>query len=193
MDREKIWMIAAGVIIGGLAVLLVAMGNPGNMGFCIACFLRDTAGGLGFHRAAVVQYVRPELIGLVIGAFIAAVGSREFKSRGGSSTLVRFLLGVFMMIGALVFLGCPLRAILRIGGGDLNAVVGLAGLITGILGKQGDGPSASLNHSDFHKMLGCYRISSHQAIEGNYLDSLLGSLCHGFCKSRVGCTVGGEV
>ncbi|MDD4802892.1 MAG: YedE family putative selenium transporter [Syntrophomonas sp.] len=133
MDREKIWMIAAGVIIGGLAVLLVAMGNPGNMGFCIACFLRDTAGGLGFHRAAVVQYVRPELIGLVIGAFIAAVGSREFKSRGGSSTLVRFLLGVFMMIGALVFLGCPLRAILRIGGGDLNAVVGLAGLITGIL------------------------------------------------------------
>lgn len=47
--------------------------------------------------------------------------------------MVRFLLGVFMMIGALVFLGCPLRDILRIGGGDLNAVVGLAGLIAGVL------------------------------------------------------------
>jgi hypothetical protein len=126
-------MIVTGVIIGGLAVMLVAMGNPANMGYCIACFLRDTAGGLGFHRAAIVQYVRPELIGLVLGAFIAAISSREFKTRGGSSTFVRFLLGVFMMLGALVFLGCPLRDILRIGGGDLNAVVGLAGLIVGIL------------------------------------------------------------
>ena len=36
------------------------------------------------------------------------------------------------MIGALVFLGCPLRMMLRIGGGDLNALVGLAGFILGI-------------------------------------------------------------
>ena len=126
-------MIATGVIIGGLAVLLVAQGNPGNMGFCIACFLRDTAGALGFHRANTVQYVRPELIGLVIGAFVAAFSTREFKSRGGSSTFVRFVLGIFMMLGALVFLGCPLRDILRMGGGDLNAVVGLAGFIVGII------------------------------------------------------------
>lgn len=133
MDKGKGLMIFTGVVIGGLAVLLVAQGNPGNMGFCIACFLRDTAGALGFHRAAAVQYVRPELIGLVIGAFMAAFVTGEFKSRGGSSTLVRFVLGIFMMIGALVFLGCPLRDILRIGGGDLNAVVGLAGFIVGIL------------------------------------------------------------
>ena len=37
------------------------------------------------------------------------------------------------MIGALVFLGCPLRMVLRIGGGDLNAVVGLVGFAAGIL------------------------------------------------------------
>ncbi|MEA4925914.1 MAG: YedE family putative selenium transporter [Syntrophomonadaceae bacterium] len=133
MDREKWFMLATGGIIGILAVFLVIQGNPGNMGFCIACFLRDTAGALGFHRAAAVQYVRPELIGLVAGAFLAAFGTGEFKSRGGSSTFVRFVLGIFMMIGALVFLGCPLRDILRMGGGDLNAVVGLAGFIVGIL------------------------------------------------------------
>ena len=103
------------------------------MGFCIACFLRDVTGALGFQRAGVVQYLRPEIIGLVIGAFIAAFATGEFRSRGGSSTLVRFFLGMFMMIGALVFLGCPLRDILRIGGGDLNAVVGLAGFIGGVL------------------------------------------------------------
>jgi len=37
------------------------------------------------------------------------------------------------MIGALVFLGCPLRMVIRMGGGDLNAFVGLAGFFIGIL------------------------------------------------------------
>ena len=43
------------------------------------------------------------------------------------------MLGAFVMIGALAFLGCPLRMVLRMGGGDLNAVVGLAGFTVGIL------------------------------------------------------------
>jgi hypothetical protein len=42
------------------------------------------------------------------------------------------MLGVFAMIGALVFLGCPWRAALRLAGGDWNAVFGLLGLIGGI-------------------------------------------------------------
>jgi len=133
LDRERGFMVVTGLVVGILAAVLVVLGNPGNMGFCIACFLRDTTGALGFQRAGVVQYLRPEILGLVLGAFIAAFKAKEFKSRGGSSTLVRFFLGMFMMIGALVFLGCPLRDILRIGGGDLNAVVGLAGFIGGVL------------------------------------------------------------
>lgn len=133
MNKEKQLMIMTGIVVGGLAVLLVALGNPGNMGFCIACFLRDTTGALGFHRAAIVQYARPEIIGLALGAFVSALSGREFRSRGGSAPLVRFLLGAFMMIGALVFLGCPLRDILRMGGGDLNAVVGFAGFLCGVL------------------------------------------------------------
>jgi len=36
------------------------------------------------------------------------------------------------MIGALVFLGCPWRALLRLAGGDLSALLGLAGLVFGI-------------------------------------------------------------
>jgi YedE family putative selenium metabolism protein len=46
--------------------------------------------------------------------------------------MIRFFLGFFAMIGALVFLGCPWRAYLRLAGGDFNAVTGLAGLATGI-------------------------------------------------------------
>ncbi len=36
------------------------------------------------------------------------------------------------MIGALVFLGCPWRAVLRLAGGDWNAIFGIAGLVVGI-------------------------------------------------------------
>lgn len=124
--------IITGIVVGVLAPLLVKLGNPGNMGICVACFNRDIAGALGLHRAAAVQYIRPEIIGFVLGALIAALLFREFKPRGGSAPLVRFLLGMFAMIGALVFLGCPWRAYLRLGGGDWNAIPGILGLFTGI-------------------------------------------------------------
>ena len=77
-------VVLAGVAVGLAALILTAMGNPANMGFCIACFLRDTAGACGLHSAAKVQYVRPEIIGLVLGAFIMSVASKEFKARAGS-------------------------------------------------------------------------------------------------------------
>ncbi|NPV29563.1 MAG: YedE-related selenium metabolism membrane protein [Firmicutes bacterium] len=134
MERRDAMIVGTGLVIGILAALLVKFGNPGNMGLCIACFIRDITGALGLHRAAPVQYLRPEIPGLLLGAFLAAVLGREFRSRGGSGSLVRFLLGFFMMVGALVFLGCPLRTLLRLGGGDLNAVLGLAGFTVGVLG-----------------------------------------------------------
>ena len=105
--KKVSWIVViAGAVVGLAAVVLTHLGNPANMGFCIACFLRDITGAVGMHGAAKVQYVRPEIIGLVLGAFV--------------------------MIGALAFLGCPLRMVLRIGGGDLNAVVGLVGFTLGI-------------------------------------------------------------
>lgn len=131
--KETLIIIAAGVIIGIISSLLVLFGNPANMGFCIACFLRDTAGALGLHRAAAVQYIRPEIIGLVLGSFILACVRKEFSARGGSAPLTRFVLGFFVMIGCLMFLGCPFRMILRLAGGDLNAIFGLVGFVAGIL------------------------------------------------------------
>ncbi len=127
------WGVAAvGAIIGVIAPVLQKLGNPGNMGVCVACFDRDIAGALGLHRADVVQYLRPEIVGFVLGSFIAALLFREFRPRAGSAPIARFVLGMFAMIGALVFLGCPWRALLRFAGGDLNGAVGLLGLAFGI-------------------------------------------------------------
>jgi YedE family putative selenium metabolism protein len=124
--------IVTGAVVGVLAPVLVRLGNPGNMGVCVACFSRDIAGSLGLHHAAAVQYIRPEIIGLVLGALVAALVFREFKARAGCAPLVRFLLGAFGVIGALVFLGCPWRAYLRLGGGDWNSLYGILGLAAGI-------------------------------------------------------------
>ena len=131
--REKTGIVLAGIAIGVIASLLVLFGNPVNMGFCIACFLRDISGALGLHTAGAVQYIRPEILGLVLGSFLMALLRKEFAPRGGSSPLTRFVLGFFVMIGCLMFLGCPFRMILRLAGGDLNALFGLLGFVCGIL------------------------------------------------------------
>ena len=131
-SKEKLWIIIAGLVIGVIAALLVLFGNPKNMGFCIACFIRDTAGALKLHTAPVVQYVRPEIIGIILGSFLLSLAKMEFSPRGGSSPMTRLVLGFFAMIGCLMFLGCPFRMILRLAGGDLNALLGLLGFAAGI-------------------------------------------------------------
>ena len=132
MKKRNFWVILTGVVIGIAALALSALGNPGNMGFCIACFLRDTSGALKLHSAEAVQYVRPEIVGMILGAMIIAMLTKEFKPRGGSSPMTRFVIAIVVMVGALMFLGCPLRMMLRVGGGDLNALIGLVGFIAGI-------------------------------------------------------------
>ena len=143
-------VIVTGALIGIAALVLVKFGNPGNMGFCIACFLRDMAGALKLHNAAVVQYMRPEVIGLVLGAFIIAFVKREFKPRGGSAAFTRFTLGFFVMIGALMFLGCPLRQLILTGEGNTDSAVTVIGLIAGAafahnfaLASSGKGPTGA--------------------------------------------------
>ncbi len=125
-------LLATGGVIGAAAIILMTMGNPPNMGICVACFIRDTAGALGLDSATNVQYIKPEIIGFILGAFILSLASREFRPSGGSSPLLRFIIAFFVMIGALVFLGCPLRMVLRLSAGDLNALIGLVGFTAGI-------------------------------------------------------------
>ena len=131
-SNSHLLVILTGLVVGAAAILLAALGNPGNMGFCIACFIRDIAGGVKLHTAPVVQYVRPEIIGIVIGSAIMALISGEFKAQGGSAPVSRFVLGFFVMVGALMFLGCPLRMVIRLGGGDGNALFGLLGFVLGV-------------------------------------------------------------
>lgn len=132
LSDSKKKLALAGIICGVVAACLAYFGNPANMAFCIACFIRDTAGALGIHSTETVQYARPEIIGLVLGAFIISAATKEYRSMAGSSPMVRFVLGMILAIGSLVFLGCPLRMIIRMSAGDLNAWVALIGFILGV-------------------------------------------------------------
>lgn len=132
LSDSKKKLALAGVICGLVAACLAYFGNPANMAICVACFIRDTAGALGMHQAEVVQYARPEIIGIVLGAFLISIATKEYRSTAGSAPMVRFVLGIIIMIGSLVFLGCPLRMVIRMSAGDLNAWVALIGFILGV-------------------------------------------------------------
>ena len=130
--KERVVLVICGVIAAAVAIMLASNGNPANMAICIACFIRDSAGALKLQTNETVQYLRPEIIGIIIGACIMSFAGKEFKATAGSSPFTRFVLGFIVMIGCLIFLGCPLRMIIRMAGGDLNAWVALVGFAAGI-------------------------------------------------------------
>jgi YedE family putative selenium metabolism protein len=136
MDKLRPQMIllfiGMGAVLGIGAVLLSWYGNPANTGLCVACFMENIAGALGFHGNVRMQYLRPEIIGLVLGAFGLSLFRGEFRSSGGSSPLLRFFVGMLLIIGCAVFIGCPIKLFLRITAGDVSALTGLAGLTAGV-------------------------------------------------------------
>lgn len=131
-DRHFWEVVTTGLLLGAAGVLLTLLGNPENSGICVSCFMENVAGALGFHDNPRLQYLRPELIGFVLGSAISALAFREFRSRGGSAPLPRLVAGIFLMVGCGVFIGCPIKLFLRFTAGDLTAVAGIFGLVGGV-------------------------------------------------------------
>src|SRR5437868_9550971 len=87
--------IALCAIVGVAAAWLTTLGNPGNMGVCGACFLRDWAGALGMG-VGKPAYLRPEILGVVLGALVWRLGGRSFQPRSGTFATTRLVFGAFM-------------------------------------------------------------------------------------------------
>lgn len=132
LSRQRGLVLAAGLLLGLLGSGLAALGNPPNTGVCISCFLENAAGALGLHANARMQYLRPELPGFFLGSFAMAAAWGEFRPRWKSAGLPSLALGFFMALGSAVFIGCPIKALLRLAAGDLTAVPGFGGLAAGI-------------------------------------------------------------
>ena len=148
-DRHLWVVVAAGLGLGVLGVLLAVWGNPQNSGICVSCFIENSSGALGLHDNERMQYLRPELIGFVLGSILCAAVFREFRSRGGSAPLARLVSGVFLIVGSAVFIGCPIKLFLRLTAGDLSAAAGVFGLIAGVwIGLQGLARGIDLGRTD---------------------------------------------
>ncbi len=124
--------VATGLALGLGGVFLSYLGNPANSGICISCFLENIAGALTLHHEIRMSYIRPEISGFILGSFMMAISTGRFKVKGGASPAVRFLLGFFMIAGCAVFIGCPIKMILRLGAGDLTAIPAALGLASGV-------------------------------------------------------------
>ena len=123
--------LVSGLAVGLAGAGLVLLGNPRNSGICASCFAENVAGALRLHGDPRMSYLRPELPGFVLGATLASFAARGFQARSGSAPLVRFFVGAFLIVGSSVFLGCPIKAVLRLAGGDLTSLAGIAGLVAG--------------------------------------------------------------
>jgi YedE family putative selenium metabolism protein len=151
----KSLFILTGAVIGITGVILSFYGNPANTGLCVSCFMENIAGSIGLHGNTRMQYLRPEIMGFVIGSFLMSLYKKEFRATGGSSPLLRYFVGVLLIIGCAVFMGCPIKMIFRVAAGDLIAWIGAGGLVAGVyiglkflergfsLGKPNDLPAAN--------------------------------------------------
>lgn len=138
LNRDFWLVISTAVLLGILGVMLSVLGNPENSGICISCFIENSAGALGLHNNNRLQYLRPELIGFLLGSTLSSFLFRDFRLRGGSAPLTRLFLGVFMIFGCAVFIGCPIKLFLRFSAGDMTALAGVFGLLAGVwIGLKG--------------------------------------------------------
>ncbi|MBI5739247.1 MAG: YedE-related selenium metabolism membrane protein [Nitrospirae bacterium] len=147
--------IIAGGVLGVGAVLLSYAGNPADTGICVSCFMRNIAGAIGLHDDIRMQYIRPEIIAFVLGSFFTSLATGEFRTTSGGSPLLRFFIGILLIIGCSVFIGCPIKLVLRLSAGDFSAVSGVTGLAAGVwtglkfleggfrLGRPSDAPRAN--------------------------------------------------
>jgi hypothetical protein len=125
-------IIISGIAFGVIGVFLVEFGNPKNTGVCVSCFLEGIAGAIGLHSNPRMMYIWPEIVGFILGAFAISLLGKDFKPTGGSSPIIRFLLGFFTIVGSVIFIGCPIKMIFRFSAGDMTALAAIAGLLAGV-------------------------------------------------------------
>jgi len=130
-------MALAAVIAGAY----FAVRPPDAYGICMACHGRDLVNwtvnrGFGTRlTVASASLVFPLLttVGVVIGAFVAARMSGEFRWRMPEKALKSFLHGVLVMNFALLAAGCSTRLLLRAAAGDWLGVAGFGAMIPGVV------------------------------------------------------------
>lgn len=140
----RITAVHMGVVAALLAVVagtLFEVRPPAAYGVCMACHGRDLVNWTlnvlaGTHlTVAPASLVFPVLtsVGVLLGAFLAATTSGEFRWWTPDSSPKAFVYGVLVMNFALLAGGCAIRLLLRTAAGEPLGLMGFAGMIAGIV------------------------------------------------------------
>jgi hypothetical protein len=136
--------LQAGII---MAFAAVAAGSffevrpPEAYGVCMVCHGRDLvnsiANSLTDSRLVVAQsaLVFPLLttVGVVIGGWLGAITSGEYRFRKPSKPVRDFVYGMLVMNFGLLAAGCSTRLALRTAAGDIAGVAGFALMAVGVV------------------------------------------------------------
>lgn len=140
--RVRISAMMAGIIIAATAVVaqaVFAFSPPQAYGICLVCHARDLLSQLGrlvFNQPFALSEIARNgpvltVVGILAGAFIGAITSKEWKPKWVESKTFSFAIGFVVAVLALIISGCPIRLLLRTGYGELNALLGVIFLILG--------------------------------------------------------------
>jgi len=140
----RITVTVAGIVAGALAAISQVVFHvypPPAYGICIACHARDLVNWLVNHAigsnlgVAAVSIGAPVLtvVGIILGAFTAAVRNHEFKIKTMKSPAECGIYGFLVMIFALLLGACLIRIVLRIAYGDAMAMIGWVAIMLGVV------------------------------------------------------------
>ncbi len=140
--------ITLGVLIGFLSALTQALvfsaGGPPAYGFCVACHTRDLVNDVVNSIFGTTLTVAPisaasitaslAMVGVVIGAVVSSKINKEFKIKKAKPLeyVIYTIGGIIVMIFALLVGACPYRLALRLGYGDLIALIGILAMAVGV-------------------------------------------------------------
>jgi hypothetical protein len=133
----------AGLVLGLGAAAVQAYFNlvpPTAYGVCMVCHPKELVNWLADHLLgthwgyAIASVNAPILtaVGVVAGAFIAAIRHGEFQWRSARRPAMYFVLGFLMINFGLILGSCPIRIVLLSAYGSLMGVVGLVCVIIGV-------------------------------------------------------------
>jgi len=147
LARARRWprsVVFYGIVVATVAAVAgtwLAINPPAAYGLCSACHGRDlatwlvnkTEGKQLFVTAAGAKWPILTVVGVVLGALLAARRNGELRSINLGGNVRQFGFGVVVMCAALFVGGCPTRIVLRTGYGDVAALLALGGIAAGIV------------------------------------------------------------
>ncbi len=140
----KVSAFQAGLVMGLGAALIQAYFQiipPPAYGICMVCHPTDLLNWLADHLLGTtwgnvtvsVQAPVLTVVGIVLGALVAAKQHGEFHLEAAREPLYHFITGFCVINFGLILGSCPIRIIIVAGYGSLIGIVGYACMIVGVV------------------------------------------------------------